>query len=231
MSARDRAYLYMPDGGVTRGHPAALAAESAAYCNSTATFLKFQGKGSKFLFNGTYVWIHTLDDGVMPMHPMKYKPNGKSIVGLKDKKGKRFFSTMNALVKDKGAGWVEYYWPMPGCDQIVHKVSYVRCCKSADGINLVVGCGLYKFDESTGLIATTMDELESQQAVKQLEGEDLSPVELEMLNLLRDCEILSLQLQSLQQKYSSTLKNDEWIKRCKASANRSTRFRMISTSR
>ncbi len=154
---------------------AALAEESAAYCNSTATdtptdpgliiakvteacallekegtaaFPKFQGKGSKFLFNGTYVWIHTLDDGVMLMHPMKYKLDGQSIIGMKDKKGKRFFATMNAVVKEKGAGWVDYYWPKPGSSDIVHKVSYVRGCKSADGINLVVGCGLYKFDET-----------------------------------------------------------------------------------
>ncbi len=98
-------------------------------------------------------------------------------------------------------------------------------------------------DESMGYIASTMDELESQQSVLQLEGEDLPPVELEMLNVLRDCEIFFLQIQARQQKYldtgeqryidqyrelvtgdglvsidalvefSSTLKNDEWIRR------------------
>jgi hypothetical protein len=156
--------------------PAALAEASAAYCNSTATeamtqpdeiaakveeaiallekegsaaFPKFQGEGSPFLFSGTYMWIHSLDEGVMLMHPMKYKLNGKSIIGLKDKKGKRFFATMNKVVKEQGSGWVEYYWPKPGSDEIVRKVSFVKGCKSADGQEMVVGCGLYKFDDST----------------------------------------------------------------------------------
>jgi len=163
-------------GALAADDPAALADESAAYCNSTrgegytqpadivdqvkqacavlekegtAAFAKFQGEGSDFLFKGTYMWIHTLDDGTMLMHPMKYKLNGKSVIGLKDKKGKRFFATMNKVVKANGEGWVEYYWPKPGTNEIVHKVSYVRGCKTPDGQELVVGCGLYKFNDET----------------------------------------------------------------------------------
>ncbi len=163
-------------GALAADDPAALAEESAAYCNSTAgdgmtqpsvlvdqvkkacallekegtaAFAKFQGEGSEYLFEGTYMWIHTLDDGTMLMHPMKYKLNGKSVIGLKDKKGKRFFATMNKVVKADGEGWVEYYWPKPGSNEIVRKVSYVRGCKSADGKDLVVGCGLYKYDDKT----------------------------------------------------------------------------------
>lgn len=155
---------------------AALAAESAAYCNSTAkegmtspdvieakvavacavlekggptAFAKFQGNNSEFLYEGTYMWVHSLDDGNMLMHPMKYKLNGKNIVGLKDKKGKRFFSTMNKVVKASGDGWVEYYWPKPGTNEIVRKISYVKGCTMPDGQNVVVGSGLYRFDDST----------------------------------------------------------------------------------
>jgi len=155
---------------------AVLAAESAEYCNSTAkdamtspdvittkvaeacavlekegadAFAKFQGKDSPFLYEGTYMWIHSLDDGTMLMHPMKYKLNGKNIISLKDKKGKRFFSTMNKVVKTDGEAWVEYYWPKPGTDEIVRKISYVKGCTLPDGSNVVVGSGLYKFDDST----------------------------------------------------------------------------------
>jgi signal transduction histidine kinase len=155
---------------------AALAAESAEYCNSTAkdantspdvitakvavacallekegaaAFPKFQGKDSEFLYEGTYMWIHSLDDGTMLMHPMKYKLNGKIIVSLKDKKGKRFFSTMNKFVKADGEAWVEYYWPKPGTDEIVRKISYVKGCTLPDGRNIVVGSGLYKYDDAT----------------------------------------------------------------------------------
>ncbi len=156
--------------------PAALAAESAEYCNSTATaentspdviqakvatacallekegepaFVKFQGKDSDFLYAGTYMWIHSLDDGTMLMHPMKHKLNGKNIISLKDKKGKRFFATMNKEVKAGGEAWVEYYWPKPGTDEIVRKISYVKGCKLPDGRNVVVGSGLYKYDDAT----------------------------------------------------------------------------------
>ncbi len=155
---------------------AALAAESAEYCNSTAkdantkpdvimakvaeacallekegaaAYPKFQGKGSEFLYAGTYMWIHSLDSGKMLMHPMKHKLNGKDIIALKDKKGKRFFSTMNKAVKAGGEAWVEYYWPKPGTNEIVRKISYVRGCKTPDGQNVVVGSGLYKYDDAT----------------------------------------------------------------------------------
>ena len=55
---------------------------------------------------------------------------------------------MNSVVKEKGTGWVEYYWPKPGSTDIVHKISYVQGCKSADGINMVVGSGLYMIDDA-----------------------------------------------------------------------------------
>jgi len=162
--------------GALAGDPAALAAASAEYCNSTASdamtkpdvvttkveqacalleaegtaaFAKFQGQGSEFLFEGTYIWVHSLTEGTMLMHPMKYKLNGKSVLGLKDKKGKRLFATMNKVVKESGSGWVEYYWPKPGSKDVAHKVSYVRGCSTADGQDVVVGCGLYRFDDAT----------------------------------------------------------------------------------
>jgi hypothetical protein len=150
--------------------PGALAKESEEYCKSTAqsrptppdaiiakvneacrllqeegtaAFPKFKGDGSKFLFEGTYIWIHKLDDATILMHPIKYKMEGKKYAGLKDKKGKRFFALMNKLARENGSGWVEYYWPKPGSKEIVRKVSYVQKCKTADGIEVVLGCGIY----------------------------------------------------------------------------------------
>lgn len=169
-------FLLTGANALAQDDAAALAAESAAYCNSTAkdgmtspdvitakvaeacavlekegtvAFAKFQGDGSPFLYSGTYMWIHSLDNGDMLMHPMKPKLNGKNVIGLKDKKGKRFFSTMNKMVKANGDAWVEYYWPKPGTDEIVHKVSYVKGCTLPDGQNVVVGSGLYRFDDAT----------------------------------------------------------------------------------
>ncbi len=155
--------------------PEALAAESLAYCKSTAkdtpmspstivakvneahallsaegtaAYPKFKGNGSPFLYSGTYIWIHALADATMLMHPIKHKMEGKNYVGLKDKKGKRFFVTMNELVGEKGEGWVEYYWPNPATNSIVRKVSFVKKCSLPDGTNVVIGSGIYKGSEA-----------------------------------------------------------------------------------
>lgn len=106
-----------------------------------AAFPKFKGKDSKFFFAGTYIWIHD-EPGIMLMHPMVYKLEGKSIIDLKDPNGKLFFTVMNEVAKSKGAGWVDYLWPKPGEKTPVPKISYVKLAK-VGGENLVVGCGVY----------------------------------------------------------------------------------------
>jgi hypothetical protein len=155
---------------------AALAAESEVYCASTlnkdrptppamvvdkvnaacallekegsAAFPKFSGRGSTFLYEGTYVWVHTLAEGKMLVHPIKYKMVGNNLIGLKDTRGKRFFATMNDLASEKGEGWVEYYWPKPGTEDAVRKISFVKKCRLPDGTEVVVGSGLVNFNEA-----------------------------------------------------------------------------------
>lgn len=150
-----------------------LAAESEAYVKSTAketptapeaiiakvdeacallkkegpaAFPKFKGKDSPFLFEGTYIWIHSLKETKMLMHPIKFKMEGNELIGLKDEKGKRFFVAMNNVANETGQGWVEYYWPVPGTKDIVRKVSYIKKCTMADSVDVVIGCGIYKGD-------------------------------------------------------------------------------------
>jgi len=149
----------------------ALAKESEAYCASTASekptpeiiikkvdeacailekegkkaFSKFHGKNSPFLFNGTYIWINDIQ-GKMLMHPIKPGLVGKDLIGLKDGNGKRFFVVMINVVKEKGAGWVDYTWPKPGEKERSLKVSYVKKA-AVDGEDVVVGCGVYDLDE------------------------------------------------------------------------------------
>ncbi len=106
-----------------------------------AAFPKFQGKDSEFIFAGTYIWIHDLA-GLMRMHPIKYKMDGKSCIDFKDTNGKMFFATMNEVVKAKGSGWVDYMWPKPGEKTSSLKVSYVKLVK-VGGDEFVVGCGIY----------------------------------------------------------------------------------------
>ncbi len=148
---------------------AELAAESEAYCAETAKtkatpemvveivnkaakmvekegkagLTKLMGTGSEYLFAGLYIWVHDLK-GEMLMHPIKYKMIGKNMTGLKDKTGKRFIVLINKIAVEKGEGWISYLWPKPGAGKKVSpKVSYFKKARSADGVDMVLCCGVY----------------------------------------------------------------------------------------
>ena len=155
---------------------AALAAESEAYCASTvnkdrptppslivdkvneacallakegpAAFPKFSGKNSPFIFEGSYISVQGLADGMMYVHPIKYKMVGQKLMSLKDAKGKRLVTMMIDLVNEKGQGWVEYYWPKPGSQDIVRKISFVKKCTMANGVDVFVLAGLYNYSDA-----------------------------------------------------------------------------------
>jgi signal transduction histidine kinase len=108
-------------------------------------FPKFKGKDSEFIFAGTYIWINDLK-GIMRLHPINPALEGMGLVDAKDGKGKRLFFEFNKMAKEKGAGWVEYWWPKPGEKQPSRKISYVKMCK-IDGQDMVVGCGVYDLSD------------------------------------------------------------------------------------
>lgn len=144
-----------------------LALESEKYCKSTAAtsatpamivekvkkacalidkegtkaFTKFQGDKSPFIFGGTYLVINGFD-GIMLMHPINPAMNGKNYMDLKDKNGKLFFAEMITTCKEKGEGWIDFYWPKPGEKEPSPKVSYVHKA-TCDGKEVVVSCGVY----------------------------------------------------------------------------------------
>ena len=113
-----------------------------------AAFPKFYGKGSPFIYEGTYVFVQGSSDGNQYVHPISYKMVGVKNMGVKDGKGKRVFAAMCDLVLEKGEGWVEYFWPKPGTQDFVRKISFVKKCKMSDGVEVVVGSGLYNFSDA-----------------------------------------------------------------------------------
>jgi hypothetical protein len=148
---------------------AALAAESAAYCTSTlnkdrptppsvvidkvneacalltkegpAAYPKFSGKNSPFIYEGTYIAVQDLNSGEEYVHPIQYKMVGQKLKAQKDAKGKPVFVIMSSVVREKGEGWVEYYWPKPGTQEIIHKISFVKKCTMSNGADVVVISG------------------------------------------------------------------------------------------
>jgi len=89
-----------------------------------------------------YFWIHDVNDR-MVMHPIKPALNGKDLSVIKDKRGKYFFTDMVKVATEKGGGIVDYYWPKPGSDKPVLKISYVKLFKPWGWI---IGAGVYTDD-------------------------------------------------------------------------------------
>jgi methyl-accepting chemotaxis protein len=94
-----------------------------------------------------YIWVNDLE-AVMVMHPIKPELNGKNLIEEKDPNGKRLFADFVAIVKEKGQGNSDYFWPKPGAAKPVPKVSYVKLYKPW---GWVIGSGIYIDDVEAGL--------------------------------------------------------------------------------
>lgn len=68
-----------------------------------------------------YFWVNTLEPR-MVMHPMKPELDGQDLSNLKDPNGKHIFVEFANTAKH-GGGFVDYFWPKPGADKPVAKVS------------------------------------------------------------------------------------------------------------
>lgn len=95
-----------------------------------------------------YFWINDLAPKMI-MHPYKPELDGKDLSDIKDPKGKALFVEMANLCKEKGEGFVDYFWPKPGEKEPVAKVSFVKLYKPW---GWVIGSGIY-VDDVTASIA------------------------------------------------------------------------------
>ncbi len=98
-------------------------------------------KSVRYDENG-YFWINDMHP-TMIMHPDKTELEGKDLSDYKDTNGKRLFVEVVETVKNKGAGFVYYYWQKPGLQQPVRKLSYV---KGFAPWGWVIGSGIYLDD-------------------------------------------------------------------------------------
>lgn len=96
-----------------------------------------------------YFWINDMQNR-MVMHPIKPSMDGTDLSGLKDAKGKAFFGEFIDIVKKSGSGFTDYYWPKPGSDQPVPKLSFVR---GFEPWGWVIGTGIYLEDVDQEMIA------------------------------------------------------------------------------
>ncbi len=101
------------------------------------------------LENGNYFWVNGMDY-TMIMHPIKPQLNGSNLKNLTDSKGKFFFREMIEECASSGEGMTRYYWPKPGKQEDVPKLSYVKLFKPW---GWVIGMGVYldSIDEAVAL--------------------------------------------------------------------------------
>ncbi|MFJ7439699.1 methyl-accepting chemotaxis protein [Methylorubrum thiocyanatum] len=93
-----------------------------------------------------YFWL-TDKNARMVAHPMKPELDGKDMAEMKDPTGKHIFLEFANVVKQRGQGFIEYYWPKPGEQAPAAKISYVR---GFAPWGWIIGTGVYADD--TGAI-------------------------------------------------------------------------------
>ncbi|MBI5896880.1 MAG: methyl-accepting chemotaxis protein, partial [Desulfobacterales bacterium] len=89
-----------------------------------------------------YFWIND-PTPAMVMHPFKPELDGKDLSDYTDPNGKKLFVEFAKVCQEKGEGFVDYMWPMPGQSQPVPKLSYVKLFAPWGWI---VGTGIYLDD-------------------------------------------------------------------------------------
>jgi hypothetical protein len=64
----------------------------------------------------------------MRLDPAIPQMEGMNLIDVKDGHDQRPFWEMNRLAQEKGAGWVDYWWPKPGSTTPSRIISYIKLC-------------------------------------------------------------------------------------------------------
>jgi methyl-accepting chemotaxis protein len=111
--------------------------EENAKAQATAMIRKLRyddGKG--------YFWINDFDH-VMVLHPVSPDLEGKNLSNAKDANGLLLFREFVRIVKTSQQGFFEYFWAVPGKEEPVPKVSFVR---GFEPWGWIIGTGVYVDD-------------------------------------------------------------------------------------
>lgn len=100
-----------------------------------------------------YFWINDLQPR-MVMHPYKPELDGKDVSGIRDPNGKQLFVEAVKVAKEKGQGYMDYFWPKYGADKPQPKLSYVKLFKQW---GWVLGTGIY-IDDIDAMVAVKNSE-------------------------------------------------------------------------
>ncbi len=94
---------------------------------------------SKFRYdNGNYIFALSRQ-GVLIIDPPKPQLNGKNVYNLRDKKGNYLNRNIIRISKERGSGFVSYWWTKPG-GGVAPKITYVYTIPK---LNWILGSGVY----------------------------------------------------------------------------------------
>jgi methyl-accepting chemotaxis protein len=114
--------------------------------------------------NKDYFWINDMHPK-MVMHPYKPALDGADLSTNKDPNGKKLFVEMVKVCKEKGEGFVEYFWPKYGADKPQPKLSFVKRFQKWDW---VVGTGMY-IDDVDRIVAAREKKLNKKMKIVSAE--------------------------------------------------------------
>ena len=98
---------------------------------------------SRLRYEGSeYFWINDMHPRVV-MHPVRPELDGQDVSNVKDPNGLALFKAFVEKVRQDREGFVSYYWPKPGSERPVEKLSYV---KGFEPWGWLVGSGIYVDD-------------------------------------------------------------------------------------
>lgn len=107
---------------------------------------EFRQKGSKWLHDGTYIFVWTLD-GIRVFHGGNPASEGTNASGLTDvlgrPVGKMFLAT---AATPSGEGWIHYLYPEPGNIFPIWKSTFIKRVTSPSGQRCLIGCGIYNIE-------------------------------------------------------------------------------------
>ena len=116
--------------------------------------------------NKDYFWVNDMHPKMI-MHPYKPELNGKDLSAVKDPNGKNLFIEFTKVCKEKGEGFVDYFWPKYGADKPQPKLSFVKLFKEW---NWILGTGIY-IDDIDVMVENRKKEIEEKVTVAAAEME------------------------------------------------------------
>ena len=106
-----------------------------------AAFAEFRKKDSDWFHGTTYLFAYDMKGNVL-LNPAFPQREGTNVTGQRDAKGKLLHQAIIETAENKGAGWVDYWFPKPGQTEPSQKWTYVRKV-TIDGVPGLIASGFY----------------------------------------------------------------------------------------